>query len=71
MVIALLQPTPETFNLFDDIILMREGRVVYHGPRTDLPAYLTTLGFHVPEGTEACLDVVVVVVFLLWNAIVC
>lgn len=25
MLIALLQPTPETYNLFDDILLMSEG----------------------------------------------
>jgi ABC-type multidrug transport system ATPase subunit len=28
VVVSLLQPTPETFALFDEIILMREGRVV-------------------------------------------
>jgi hypothetical protein len=49
VVMALLQPTPEVFALFDDIILMRDGRVIYHGPRTALPAYLTELGFHVPD----------------------
>ena len=26
MLIALLQPTPETYNLFDDILLMSEGQ---------------------------------------------
>lgn len=25
MLVALLQPTPETYNLFDDILLMSEG----------------------------------------------
>ncbi|KAK8689562.1 hypothetical protein V6N13_088276 [Hibiscus sabdariffa] len=29
-----LQPAPEIFELFDDVILMAEGKVVYHGPRT-------------------------------------
>ncbi|KAL0354750.1 UNVERIFIED_CONTAM: Pleiotropic drug resistance protein 1 [Sesamum radiatum] len=32
-IIALLQPEPETFDLFDDIILISEGRIVYQGPR--------------------------------------
>ena len=27
MLVALLQPTPETYNLFDDILLMSEGRL--------------------------------------------
>ena len=28
VVIAMLQPTPEVYHLFDDVILMREGCVV-------------------------------------------
>ncbi len=28
MLIALLQPTPETYNLFDDILLMSEGTLL-------------------------------------------
>ena len=62
VVIALLQPTPETVALFDDIILLREGAVVYHGARESLPGYLSGLGFHVPtasageEGAEDLAD---------------
>jgi hypothetical protein len=37
VVVSLLQPTPETFALFDEIILMREGRVV----RLALSLYLS------------------------------
>ncbi|XP_042041123.1 pleiotropic drug resistance protein 2-like [Salvia splendens] len=29
MVISLLQPAPETYNLFDDVILLSEGHLVY------------------------------------------
>ena len=36
MVISLLQPAPETFDLFDDIILLSEGQVVYQGPRENI-----------------------------------
>ncbi|KZV47395.1 pleiotropic drug resistance protein 3-like [Dorcoceras hygrometricum] len=36
ILISLLQPAPETFDLFDDIILMGEGKIIYHGPRTDV-----------------------------------
>ncbi|KAF5951961.1 hypothetical protein HYC85_009905 [Camellia sinensis] len=32
VLVALLQPAPESFDLFDDIILMTEGKIVYHGP---------------------------------------
>ncbi len=30
---SLLQPPPEVFAMFDNVMLMREGRIVYHGPR--------------------------------------
>jgi ABC-type multidrug transport system ATPase subunit len=30
-VISLLQPPPEVFDLFDEIILMSEGNIIYHG----------------------------------------
>ena len=53
VIMALLQPTPETYNTFDDVLLMREGTVVYHGPRTELPAYLRGLGFSLPEDHDA------------------
>nr|GMC68650.1 ABC transporter G family member 32 isoform X2 [Ipomoea batatas] len=35
-IISLLQPAPETFELFDDIILLSEGQIVYQGPREDV-----------------------------------
>jgi ABC-type multidrug transport system ATPase subunit len=34
--IALLQPAPETFELFDDIVLLSEGQIVYQGPRENV-----------------------------------
>ncbi|KAF3618071.1 Pleiotropic drug resistance protein 3 [Capsicum annuum] len=32
-VISLLQPAPETYDLFDDIIILSDGLIVYQGPR--------------------------------------
>ncbi|KAJ7981129.1 Pleiotropic drug resistance ABC transporter [Quillaja saponaria] len=49
MVISLLQPAPETFDLFDDIILLSEGQVVYHGPREDVLKFFEYMGFKCPE----------------------
>ncbi|KAM0834136.1 hypothetical protein ACQ4PT_063809 [Festuca glaucescens] len=37
ILVSLLQPEPETYDLFDDIILMAEGQIVYHGRRMALP----------------------------------
>ncbi|KAF3790908.1 Pleiotropic drug resistance protein 3 [Nymphaea thermarum] len=46
---SLLQPAPETFDLFDDIILMAEGKIVYHGPRTLAVQFFEGCGFKCPE----------------------
>ncbi|GAA0156193.1 ATP-binding cassette [Lithospermum erythrorhizon] len=49
MIISLLQPAPETFELFDDIILLSEGKIVYQGPREDVLEFFEDLGFRCPE----------------------
>ncbi|KAL6900989.1 hypothetical protein ACP4OV_005665 [Aristida adscensionis] len=49
MVISLLQPPPETFELFDDIILLCEGQIVYHGPRENATDFFETMGFKCPS----------------------
>ncbi|MED6148026.1 ABC transporter G member 39 [Stylosanthes scabra] len=49
MVISLLQPAPETFELFDDIILLSEGQIVYQGPREDMLEFFEQMGFKCPE----------------------
>ncbi|KAM0847154.1 hypothetical protein ACQ4PT_055202 [Festuca glaucescens] len=48
-VISLLQPSPETYNLFDDIILLSDGQVVYHGPRKNVLEFFESMGFRCPE----------------------
>ncbi|KAK8574737.1 hypothetical protein V6N12_062421 [Hibiscus sabdariffa] len=47
--ISLLQPAPETFDLFDDVILMAEGKIVYQGPRTNICKFFEDCGFKCPE----------------------
>ncbi|KAG5229491.1 pleiotropic drug resistance protein [Salix suchowensis] len=49
VMISLLQPAPETFDLFDDIILMTEGKIVYHGPRSSIRQFFEDCGFRCPE----------------------
>jgi len=49
MLISLLQPAPETYELFDDIILMSEGEVVYQGPRESVLDFFESMGFKCPE----------------------
>jgi len=48
-VISLLQPAPETYDLFDDIILISDGQVVYHGPRDNVLEFCESMGFRCPE----------------------
>uniref|UniRef100_A0A0E0EQU6 ABC transporter domain-containing protein n=1 Tax=Oryza meridionalis TaxID=40149 RepID=A0A0E0EQU6_9ORYZ len=48
-VIALLQPAPETYELFDDIILLSDGQVVYNGPREHVLEFFESVGFKCPE----------------------
>ncbi|OVA16670.1 ABC transporter-like [Macleaya cordata] len=49
VVVSLLQPASETFDLFDDIILMAEGKIVYHGPRSHVLEFFEHCGFRCPE----------------------
>ncbi|KAK9136565.1 hypothetical protein Sjap_007159 [Stephania japonica] len=48
-VVSLLQPAPETYDLFDDVILMAEGKVVYHGPCVHVLEFFEDCGFKCPE----------------------
>ncbi|KAK9727139.1 hypothetical protein RND81_05G260600 [Saponaria officinalis] len=48
VLMALLQPAPETFELFDDLILLSDGYMVYHGPRSDVLEFFESLGFKLP-----------------------
>ncbi|KAH6773057.1 pleiotropic drug resistance 6 [Perilla frutescens var. hirtella] len=49
MVISLLQPAPETFDLFDDVILLSDGEIVYQGPRESVLEFFEYMGFRCPE----------------------
>lgn len=47
--ISLLQPAPETYELFDDIILLSDGQIVYQGPREHVLEFFESIGFKCPE----------------------
>ncbi|ESR38298.1 hypothetical protein CICLE_v10027679mg [Citrus x clementina] len=48
ILMALLQPPPETFDLFDDLLLLSEGHLVYQGPRAEVLEFFESLGFQLP-----------------------
>ncbi len=43
------QPSSEVFFLFDTVMYMREGRVFYHGPVTNVVTYFGSLGYLCPD----------------------
>ncbi|KAJ4900143.1 ABC-2 and Plant PDR ABC-type transporter family protein [Raphanus sativus] len=48
IVVSLLQPAPETFEIFDDVILMGEGKIIYIGPRDYICTFFEDCGFKCP-----------------------
>lgn len=48
VVLSLLQPSPEVFALFDDVLLLNNGHVIFHGQREQALPYFETLGFRCP-----------------------
>nr|GEW22877.1 pleiotropic drug resistance protein 1-like [Tanacetum cinerariifolium] len=49
VIISLLQPAPETYNLFDEIILLSDGKIVYEGPRENVLEFFESMGFKCPD----------------------
>eukprot|EP00850_Spirogloea_muscicola_P004781 SM000021S06414 [mRNA] locus=s21:129930:140406:+ [translate_table: standard] len=47
-VVSLLQPSVATYNLFDQILLMDHGHILYFGPRADALPYFENLGYIKP-----------------------
>lgn len=43
------QPSSQTFEIFDTLILLAEGRLAYLGPNYMAPDYFASLGYRVPE----------------------
>ena len=51
-IVSLLQPGPETFALFDEVVLLSEGYVVYAGPVGEVVAYFESLGYKLPTTVD-------------------
>ena len=48
-VISLLRLAPETYNFFNDIILISDGQIVYQGSRKQVLEFFESMGFKCPE----------------------
>lgn len=49
LLVSLLQPPPETVALFDEVILLDEGKVLYAGPVDEVTNHFKSLGYEQPE----------------------
>eukprot|EP00981_Chlorochromonas_danica_P003637 scaffold680_cov176-Ochromonas_danica.AAC.1 len=45
-------PPPDVYRLFDELILMDEGHVIYHGPREQVLPYFESLGYKCPPQVD-------------------
>eukprot|EP00668_Euglena_longa_P040734 GGOE01053630.1.p1 GENE.GGOE01053630.1~~GGOE01053630.1.p1 ORF type:complete len:1449 (-),score=538.86 GGOE01053630.1:362-4525(-) len=52
IVVSLLQPTPETYSTFDEVLVMAAGQIAYHGPRDQVVPYFLSLGFVCPHNKD-------------------
>ena len=52
LVVSLLQPAPEVFQLFDDLVLLSQGQIIYHGPVSEVLAYFERLGYQCPDHVD-------------------
>ena len=51
-VVSLLQPSPEVFYQFDDLILISKGQFIYHGPVNKVLEYFEDLGYVCPSHVD-------------------
>lgn len=50
IVVSLDQPRSNVFQLFDRVILLSRGKVVFSGPRSDIVPFFARNGFKCPKG---------------------
>ena len=46
---TIYQPASETFALFDDVIFIAKGAIVYHGPVSGVKTYFSKQGYTCPD----------------------
>ena len=52
VVASIHQPSTTTFQLFDKMLLLSQGKNCYCGPVVDVPSYFSSIGFPVPIHTN-------------------
>eukprot|EP01097_Dermamoeba_algensis_P003402 TRINITY_DN2377_c0_g1_i1.p1 TRINITY_DN2377_c0_g1~~TRINITY_DN2377_c0_g1_i1.p1 ORF type:complete len:634 (-),score=143.83 TRINITY_DN2377_c0_g1_i1:85-1986(-) len=49
VIFTIHQPSSQIYSLFDNLILLTEGQVVYFGPAAEAPGHFNSIGAPVPE----------------------
>lgn len=49
VVVSLLQPAPEVFELFDNVLVLNDGEMLYNGPREAVVDHFAKLGLQCPQ----------------------
>lgn len=49
IVVSLLQPPPEIYAIFDDLILLVDRQIVYQGPCSSVLEFMAFMGFKCPD----------------------
>lgn len=52
IIVTIHQPPSEIFHMLDDLLLLADGRVVYHGPASEAVGYFAVLGHPCPMYTN-------------------
>ncbi len=52
---TLLQPSPEVYDCFDDVMIVSHGRIAFFGPREDLMPFFASLSL-VPQPGQTAAD---------------
>ncbi|KAG2442858.1 hypothetical protein HXX76_002937 [Chlamydomonas incerta] len=52
VVCSIHQPSSEVFHLFDDLVVLAAGQVIYLGTVPDMVGYFSALGYHCPNYTN-------------------
>lgn len=47
-----MQPATQIFNLFDDLMILKSGKIVYHGPADEVVNHYAEAGFPCPVHTN-------------------
>eukprot|EP00474_Spongospora_subterranea_P000873 CRZ01331.1 hypothetical protein [Spongospora subterranea] len=52
IIVSIHQPRSDIFSLFNQVVLLAKGRLVYAGSRETVFSYFNILGCHVPDGVN-------------------